>query len=109
MKQDNQVRTPGRAPSELADLDYFDAITRAHRARSEAVANAISGGFRAIGILVRRTITRISKRQHTVDELNALDDRMLRDIGITRGDIPFVAARASQQDSMGNDNGARAA
>jgi uncharacterized protein YjiS (DUF1127 family) len=30
------------------------------------------------------------RRQAAFDELNALDDRSLADIGITRSDIPFI-------------------
>lgn len=31
------------------------------------------------------------ERQRVLDELYALDDRTLADIGLSRGDIPFVA------------------
>jgi uncharacterized protein YjiS (DUF1127 family) len=36
------------------------------------------------------------RRQAAFDELNALDDRSLADIGITRSDIPFIFSRDVQ-------------
>ena len=36
------------------------------------------------------------RRQAAYDELNALDDRSLADIGITRSDIPYLFSRDVQ-------------
>jgi uncharacterized protein YjiS (DUF1127 family) len=51
------------------------------------------------------------RRQVAYDELNALDDRSLADIGITRSDIPYLfsrdirdAARAQATGLVQNDN-----
>jgi uncharacterized protein YjiS (DUF1127 family) len=51
------------------------------------------------------------RRQAAYDELNALDDRSLADIGITRADIPYLftrdihdAARAQAAGLARNDN-----
>lgn len=51
------------------------------------------------------------RRQVAYDELNALDDRSLADIGITRSDIPYLfsrdihdAARAQAAGLVQNDN-----
>jgi uncharacterized protein YjiS (DUF1127 family) len=39
-----------------------------------------------------------SQRRRAYEELYALDDRSLADIGITRSDIPYVLARAPERD-----------
>ena len=35
--------------------------------------------------------------RHTRNELNSLTNRELADLGISRGDIPFIARRAAQR------------
>lgn len=34
------------------------------------------------------------RKYHIINELNRLSDRELRDIGITRGEIPFIVSDA---------------
>jgi len=44
----------------------------------------------ALGRQVRDSILRWQQRRKAIQELSRLDDRMLRDIGVRRADIPFV-------------------
>ena len=60
---------------------------------------------------VKATYAEWRRRQVAYDELNALDDRSLADIGITRSDIPYLfsrdirdAARAQATGLVQNDN-----
>jgi uncharacterized protein YjiS (DUF1127 family) len=72
-------------------LDLAEANRLATKARSEAIQAAL----RAAGRALRRLAGRIAawrRYQVAVAELQALDARMLGDIGISRGDIPRVAA-----------------
>ena len=39
-----------------------------------------------------------SQRRRAYEELYALDDRSLADIGITRSEIPYILARAPERD-----------
>lgn len=48
------------------------------------LANALTGTRAALGRKYRRRRT----RRATIRELSALDDRILNDIGMRRGDIP---------------------
>lgn len=43
---------------------------------------------------IRKTLRKWAAYQQTVRELNALDNRQLTDLGITRSDIHFVARKA---------------
>ncbi len=54
-----------------------------------------SGAFSAIASLatrLQRWLQRIALAERTRNELSLLPDEMLRDIGITRGDIPYIGA-----------------
>lgn len=44
----------------------------------------------ALGRQVRDGVLRWQQRRKAIQELSRLDDRMLRDIGVRRADIPFV-------------------
>jgi len=45
--------------------------------------------------LILSKIQQYFRYRDTIRELSLLSDRELEDIGITRGDIPFIANRAS--------------
>jgi len=109
MKQEQMVNLASQDDFERAGFDYFEVLKRANQARGDAFGKAVVRAFSAIKRTMRAAVDRIGKRQRTVDELNALDDRMLHDIGITRGDIPFAANQADLRGNPGNDSGARAA
>jgi uncharacterized protein YjiS (DUF1127 family) len=71
------------------------ARDQALMARGEAIADIIAGVSNAIGAVFAPLYARVKNwatEQATRDELMALDERTLADIGLTRGDIPRVAA-----------------
>jgi uncharacterized protein YjiS (DUF1127 family) len=72
-------------------LDIAEANRLATKARSEAIQAALRAAGRALGRLAGR-IAAWRRHQIAVAELQALDARMLGDIGISRDDIPRVAA-----------------
>ncbi len=79
------------APSDLS----LSARDKALMARGEAIAEV----FAALGQVVRTVAGKLyapiknwAVERATRDELMSLDDRTLADIGLTRGDIPQVAA-----------------
>jgi len=96
----------GLRASELSDAEI---VRRANRARAEAVANMFGAIFGAFGRWFRETFRHGRERQRIMNELYALDDRSLSDLGITRGDIPFVANGRSRIHNPRNDNDAKAA
>jgi len=63
-------------------------IAEAHQARNAAFAARISGFIRTL----RGVLTAIRTRRDTVDQLRALSDRELADIGMTRSNIQTAAA-----------------
>lgn len=68
---------------------------KALMARGEAIADAFAGIARVIRTLADKLSAPIKNwavERATRDELMNLDDRTLADIGLTRGDIPQVAA-----------------
>ena len=71
-------------------------------ARGESLATAIIAVSRFVGETVGRFIVKPlrtwNKRRVTYDELMGLDDHMLRDLGITRGQIAGVAVAAATGD-----------
>lgn len=48
-----------------------------------------------------RRIMRPFERARVLNELSALDDRLLADIGLTRGDIPAIVAGARRDGGCG--------
>lgn len=68
---------------------------RARRARARVVRHALQGTSRGLTGALRRGLLDPVRRWHharrTYNELMALDDRMLDDIGIRRGDIEAIA------------------
>jgi uncharacterized protein YjiS (DUF1127 family) len=79
-----------------AQNDYpMSARDKAMMARGEAIAD-LAAGFASFGGKVAAKLFAPIKNwaieRATRDELMSLDDRTLADIGLTRGDIPQVAA-----------------
>jgi uncharacterized protein YjiS (DUF1127 family) len=91
------------------ELSEMDVMRTAERARSEAIGNWLEDAGRWIGRQVKNLFRRGHDRQRILNELNSLDDRTLSDLGITRGDIPFVANGTSRLGNPRNDSGAAAA
>jgi uncharacterized protein YjiS (DUF1127 family) len=88
----------GRATEEWARIDPTIFVTRARQLQAQAMAEAIGAGWRGIrrglsGLagLVRahllEPIGRRWQRQQALAALAAMDDRLLADIGLRRGDI----------------------
>lgn len=78
-------------PANLAPLSAVEIEAYARRIRAEALANMIRDGLTGL----KRTVTNFKAYladQRAMAELNALDDQMLRDIGISRSEIPAAVA-----------------
>jgi len=75
---------------------------RARIARAEAHAAAFRSLGRAVSNLAGGLAGRIRRarlERATVRKLSALDDRMLRDIGLTRADVRDVSATLAARDA----------
>jgi len=72
-------------------IDQSEANRLAAQARAEATLAALRGVGRLVGWIVRK-VAAWRRYRAGVAELQALDTRTLSDIGITRADIPAVAA-----------------
>lgn len=71
------------------------ARDKALMARGEYIADAVVGLIHAVRTAAARLYAPVKAwavERGTRDELMSLDDRTLADIGLTRGDIPQVAA-----------------
>lgn len=73
--------------------EYRRALEAAAREHRAAVIGSLIG--EAIGALSNR-IGRVLRRRASMAELGALDDRMLADIGIARGEIHAAAANENE-------------
>ena len=60
--------------------------------RSPLPAPRLLSGIISLGAWLRQTLRRAALAERTRRELSGLPDEMLRDIGITRGDIPYIGA-----------------
>jgi uncharacterized protein YjiS (DUF1127 family) len=87
-------------------LDYRALAARERAKAMRELASAAAGGLRRVSRSVVGALARWHKRRATIAELSALDDRMLKDIGVSRGNIPALAdglmrARAASTDPAG--------
>lgn len=113
-----RIRTDLVPPQRLLDL------AEANRLAAKARAEAILGALRVAGRFAGRLIGRLAawkRYRAALAELEALDPRMLSDIGINRSEIPRVAAglwvpetniptqMPAQDTAPGNDNARQAA
>lgn len=75
-----------------AEAERIEAIiAEARHARDVAIAQRITGFFRVLS----DALTAIRTRRETIQQLRALSDRELSDIGLTRHGIPAAAAAVS--------------
>jgi uncharacterized protein YjiS (DUF1127 family) len=59
---------------------------------SPVPASGLLSRLVSLGARLRQSLRRAALAERTRRELSGLPDEMLRDIGITRGDIPYVGA-----------------
>lgn len=88
-------------PTPFIDIDLEEFHRRARIARNAAIAAATVEAWRELCALIR-AVNPIKPildwwrawraRERAADELYALDDRTLAELGLRRADIPFVAA-----------------
>lgn len=85
-----------RTQNFTAPSDYpLAARDKALMARGEAIADVVGALVGLVGKVAAKLYAPIKNwaiERATRDELMSLDDRTLADIGLTRGDIPQVAA-----------------
>jgi uncharacterized protein YjiS (DUF1127 family) len=82
-----------KTPSERMTPAEIELMARRMRAMilADALATVIVATVRAVGWLAR-PLSVWWNRTQVYDELMSMDDRMLSDIGISRAEIPAVAA-----------------
>jgi uncharacterized protein YjiS (DUF1127 family) len=109
VESDSSSETIDRFSSRVLDQDWLDrdlaAIHgRADAARAAALAGAVEEAARAVGGLARRLWHAVADnyrcwrtRERAAEELFALDDRALAELGLNRADIPFVVSCAEAQ------------
>lgn len=70
-------------------------VSPLHVSGNERTAHGVSGGA---SLLQRMTgwFTEQRRYRRTLNELSALNDRELDDIGVVRGELEFVARRSSR-------------
>ncbi|MFN4309057.1 MAG: DUF1127 domain-containing protein [Ferrovibrio sp.] len=78
-------------PANLAPMSAAEIEAYARRIRAEAIANLIVGTWTALKGAVARVKSYLAQ-QRAMEELNNLDDIMLRDIGLSRSQIPAAVA-----------------
>lgn len=91
-----------------AGFSETQLMSVARQERAVFVGRAVAHLLRSVWAGVKGLFSRINRRRRIYAELMSLDDRMLSDIGLTRGDIPFVAKGVYQREPR-NDNRSRAA
>jgi len=80
--------SPSRRAMEIEEIRLA-----AIRARDEAIGRAIASAARWVWNAARRAVSFLvtyPRRRALYDQLNAMTDRELRDIGLTRGDLARV-------------------
>ena len=78
-------------PANLAPLTPAEVEAYARRIRAEAIADLIYKSWVALKSLATRAQAYLAQ-QRALNELNSLDDAMLRDIGLSRSQIPAAVA-----------------
>ncbi|MDQ0314151.1 DUF1127 domain-containing protein [Amorphus orientalis] len=79
----------------LTSAELLEIENAAHAMRADQFARLARAAGRAIAAPVRKVaafLVELHRTHVTFSELSALNDRELRDIGLTRADIPAVAS-----------------
>jgi len=91
------------SPANLAPLSVAEIEAYARRTRAAAVANLLVAGLAGVKTLAARFQTRLEQRR-AMEELASLDDQMLRDIGLSRSEIPAAVAGLIERPFIGAVN-----
>ena len=92
---------------------YRIPLSRARQARAEAVARILAFVFRSAvgaGRTLAAHVRKARRRHAAIRELHALDDHLLKDIGISRGQIPYVVEQqlvGTRSEGLQRDTGPR--
>jgi uncharacterized protein YjiS (DUF1127 family) len=109
MKQNNQTTQENGVSPRQPDYSYISVLTAARVTRAGYIHKAATRLSGWIGRALVAPLAAMRRRQREYQELTNLDDRTLADIGISRGDIPYLVSECANQGRAGNDNSARAA
>ena len=95
------------------DVDLFAANAAAQQARADRLFDLLGRAGKALIGLVRNGLIEPIKerreRRQRYDVLISLDDYVLKDIGLTRAELPFVARHGGDPRVAANVNGPREA
>lgn len=94
-------------PANLAPMTPAEVEAYARRIRAEAIADLIYKGWVALKNVAVRAKAYLAQ-QRALAELNSLDDVMLRDIGLSRSQIPAAVAGLIERPAVAavNENAA---
>jgi uncharacterized protein YjiS (DUF1127 family) len=101
-----EVALEAQAPRATQDRtpELQAAILEARRLQNQALAQMIHAAYRGIAAfagaitqIIVKPIAAMNRRRRTIQELNRLDARLLRDIGLERADIEVVAAALAEE------------
>lgn len=81
-----------KQPLAVPASEIDELVRRAQAERARVVGEMIADGIAKVILAVRRW----DETRTAVRELSSLDDRMLQDIGVTRGEIKDVVAQAQR-------------
>jgi uncharacterized protein YjiS (DUF1127 family) len=84
-------QTAFAVPANLAPLTPAEIEAYARRIRAEAIADLVYNSWVALKSVATRVKAYLAQ-QRALNELNSLDDAMLRDIGLNRSQIPAAVA-----------------
>jgi uncharacterized protein YjiS (DUF1127 family) len=91
--------------------DSAELVRRARHDRAEVIGSFVGelfgDGLQKLGAGLKKVAYVVEswrQRRATFGELNALDDRLLADIGVRRADIPTIAEASGHRRSFGARN-----
>ena len=106
MSKESSRRQPIKTVRFPSMVEVYAMQSAARRARNLAISAMFHKGFTAIGRVVVKTLDWLSRPREP--HLLELDDRMLKDIGITRADA-YAAASRPRNGAVANSNRTRRA
>jgi len=98
-EHDSMANPAPERRTQSAGVGIEHSIPPARQLRAEVLDDTLRG---VVGAILRETglaaltgaLLRAHGQRRTAAELNRLDDALLRDIGVQRGDIPYIAEQA---------------